>query len=422
MHAVKTQTRSGFFHGYWILLAAFLTQVVLHGSAGYSFSLYVLPLVDEFGWTRAAIMTGNLLLSLAMGFSSPLIGRVIYKWGSPRVMAAGALVMGVCFALLSRVQSIWQFYVLFAINGLAMTAAGVLPASMVVSNWFKKRRGLAIGILGAGIGVGGFIVPWALSNFIIPGYGWRSAYLFTGLAVAAVIIPLALFVIRQTPEEMGFLPDNGDVGEDTHHRASGAPEPGLKLDQAIKTPAFWLLAFSFTVFSYANGHNFQNQVPHLQDVGFPAVQAAFAVQAVGIGSAIGKFCFGWLCDYIKSKYILIIGATLQAGATLILMNINDGSPVALLWVYGLLMGLGVGSWLPALTMTTSTTFGLVSYGVIFGILNMLFGIGGAIGPVVGGYIFDTSGSYNFAFVLCLIAYGLSVPTMFLVRTPKVKEP
>lgn len=418
MHPELTQTRPRFFYGYWILLTTFLSQVVLHGCSGYSYSLYVLPLENEFHWSRAAIMTGNLLMSLTMGLSSPFIGRLILRTGAKRVIAGGALAMAVSYALLSLTQSLWQFYLLFGVVGLGMTAAGVLPASMVVSNWFKKRRGLAIGILGMGIGVGGFTIPRILTTYIIPGFGWRTSYLFSGVLLAAAIIPLALLFIRETPEEMGFLPDNGEIGDDKHHRISSAPEPGLTLRRAMKTPAFWLMAFSFTIFSYANGHTFQNQVPHLEGLGFPAVEAAVAIQAVGIGSAFGKFGFGWLCDYIRPKYVFVIGSAIQAGATFILMSFTRSTPVLLLWAYGILMGLGIGSWLPALSMTTSTTFGLIAYGVIFGVFNMLFGVGGAIGPVAGGYIFDTTGSYYLAFVLCLIAYALAAPAMLLVRPAK----
>ena len=416
-----SQTRSRFFYGYWVLLAGFLSQVVMHGFVGYAFSLYVLPLDNAFGWSRAVIMTGNLTLSLVVGFVSPLVGRVIYKWGVKWIMTAGALVMGLGFALLSLTHSLWQFYLFYAIVGVGSAATGVVPTSMVVANWFKKRRGFAIGILGAGIGVGGFVVPRLLSNYIFPNFGWCRAYLVSGIISVAIIIPLSLWLIRPRPEDMGLLPDNGKVEEDKYRRTSDAPQLGIKLDQALKTASFWLMVVAFTAFGFANGHTFQNQVPYLEDIGFPLIEAAAALQAVGIGSAIGKLGFGWLCDYIPPKYTLIIGSALQASATLILMSITNSSSLLLLWMYGILMGLGIGSWLPALSMTTSVTFGLIDYGVIFGIYNMLFMGIGAVSPVVGGYIFDTTGSYHLAFFLCLAFYAIAVLSMLLVRRPKLNK-
>jgi len=415
------QPRSRFFYGYWILLVGFICQVIMNGFVMYSFSLYVLPLDNEFGWSRAAIMTGNLVLALIMGFTSPLVGRIIYRWGAKSVIAAGALAMGVGFALLSLTQSLWQFYLFYAVIGLGATATGVVPLSIVAANWFKRRRGFAIGILGMGIGAGGFVAPRLLSSYVIPSLGWRAAYLASGIISAVIIIPLSLWLIKWRPEDMGLLPDNGDVGEDEHRGASGVTEPGLKLNQAMKTLAFWLMAVSFTAFGFSNSHTFQNQVPHLEDIGFLSIEASVALQAVGIGSAIGKFGFGWLCDYIRPKYVLIIGAVLQAGATLILMSVNNTAPILLIWIYGLVMGLGIGSWLPAISMNTSDTFGLVDYGTIFGVYNMLFMLIGAVSPVIGGYIFDTTGSYHLGFVLCLIFYAVTVLSVLPMRRPEMSK-
>ncbi|MFH0847481.1 MAG: MFS transporter [Chloroflexota bacterium] len=416
------QKRSRFFYGYLILLATFLFQVVVHGCSGYSFGLYVLPLQDEFHWSRAMIMTGSLVWSLLMGFAAPFIGRFVNRWGARRVIAVGGLLIGVGFALQSLTRSLWQFYLLYAVIGLGSTASGVVSASMVLSHWFRKRRGFAIGILGMGIGVGGFTVPRLLSSYVIPS-SWRMAYLVSGVTAVSIIFPLSLLVIRQTPEEMGLLPDNGRLVEaktvQGKNGVSVVPETGLRLEQAMKTPAFWLMSVAFLAFSFANGHTFQNQTPHLQDVGFSAAKAAIALQAVGIGSATGKFGFGWLCDYIRPKYVLVIGSALEVVATLMLMGMTGSAAETSLWTYGLLMGLGVGSWLPVLSMATSATFGLLAYGVILGVYTMLFHVGNAIGPVVGGYVFDVTGSYNLPFKLCLIAYAVTVPTMLLVRAPRM---
>jgi predicted MFS family arabinose efflux permease len=150
------------------------------------------------------------------------------------------------------------------------------------------------------------------------------------------------------------------------------------------------------------------------------VVAASALSVVGIGSAIGKFGFGWLCDFIPPKYILVIGSVLQAGATLILVKVTPDSPAFLLWLYAIMFGLGIGSWLPAISMTTNATFGLIAYGDIFGIYTMLFMVNNAVAPWVGGYIFDTTGNYHPAFLLSLIFYAPVVLCMLLTRRPKRK--
>lgn len=417
----RFQTRFRFFYGYWILLVGFLCQVVMNGCAVYAFSLYVMPLGIEFSWNRATIMGGYMMLQLMIGFASFLVGRLMYKWNVKWIIAAGALLMGIGFASLSLTQALWQFYLLNIIVGLGSAATGVVPTSMVVSSWFKKRRGLAIGILGTGIGVGGFVMPLLLGTYVLPHFGWGMGYIVSGIISAGVLIPLSLWFIKPRPEDMGLLPDNGTPSEDKHNRASDAPEPGIKLDEALKTHAFWLMVIAFTVFGIANSQTFQNAVPHLQDVGFSAVVAASALGVVGIGSAIGKFGFGWLCDFIQPKFILVIGSVLQAGATLILMRVTPYSPAFILWLFAIMFGLGIGSWLPAISMTTNATFGLVAYGDIFGIYTMLFMVSGAVAPWIGGYIFDTTGNYNLAFMLCIIFYALAVLCVLLMRHPKHKE-
>jgi MFS family permease len=418
MQREPVQTRRRFFYGYWILLVGFLCLVISQGCGGYAFSLFVLPLADKFGWSRGTIMVGNLMWLLSLGLASPFVGRLINRWGTKWVIVAGALLMGTGFMLISLIQALWQFYLLWVVIGIGAGAAGVVPASTMVNNWFKKRRGFAIGILGAGIGVGGFVIPWILSNYIFPGFPnltWRAGYLFSGIISVVIIIPLAIWIIKEAPPEKDILPESDRHGETKTPRISDAYEPGLKLAQAWKTQAFWLLIVGFVTFGFAANLVFQNQVPHLQDIGFTAIQAAISMQALGIGSAIGKFAFGWLCDYIQPKYTLIIGSIIQAGALVILMIITTSSPLPLLWTYGILIGLGYGCWLPALSMNTTFYFGLVAYSVIFGIYNFLFAAGCAIGPVTGGYIFDRTGSYHLAFILCFIFYAICVLTMLFVR-------
>jgi predicted MFS family arabinose efflux permease len=238
--------------------------------------------------------------------------------------------------------------------------------------------------------------------------------------MAVLIIPLALILVRARPEDMGLLPDGETVvkrnGDGT--KVEPVKDTGLSLQAALRTPAFWLMGTGFITFAIANMALFQNQTPHFQDIGFSAAAAATAMSVVGIGSAIGKFSFGWLCDFIKAKYILVIGSVLQLTATIILLNITPSSPMVLIWLYALTLGLGIGSWLPALSMTVSSTFGLLAYGVIFGIMNMIFMGGGSIGPVIAGSIYDANQSYFWAFIMAIVLHCISIPAMLMVRRPQ----
>lgn len=417
-----SNTKQRFFYGYFVLFACFLAQVISSGIITYCFSVYVKPLTDTFGWSRAGLMAGSTVMNLASGFAAPVVGRLINRWGSRFVIALGSLITGSGFALLSLTNDTWHFYLFYAVVGIGWATMGIVPTSAVVSNWFKRRRGFAIGILGAGIGVGGFLMPLLTSVILIPNFGWRTSYFITGLIPAIVMIPVSLLVIRERPEEMGLLPDNDtNIHVMEKVRKNAAPERSLTFSEAVRTIPFWLMFIAFLTFSFANQSIFQNHAPHLQQIGFADAIAASAISISGIGSAFGKFGLGWLCDFVSSKYALVLGILFQASAVFILMNIKPDSPVFLVWTYAILLGLGVGSWLPAQSMTTSTIFGLGSYGTIFGVINLSSMIGGALGPLLAGMIFDANGSYYWAFIAAFGFYAIALPTIMLVRRPKINR-
>jgi MFS family permease len=311
---------------------------------------------------------------------------------------------------------LWQFYLFYITVGTGTSFVGVVPATTVVSNWFKKRRGWAIGILGTGIGAGAVLLPLVIGAFLIPEFGWRTSYVASGVFVILTITPLSLLIIRQKPEDMGLLADGSDNNQsfdmDTEHGSDS--EVGLSLKNALKTRAFWLMALAFFTICTANQALMQNHVPHLSDMGYASRITALALSIVGIGSGIGKFTFGWLCDFIKPKYTLAIGAVFGISSVVVLMNTDAVSSVFMIGSYALMLGLCVGSWLPAMSMNVSRTFGLASYSVIFGAISLIFTFGGALGPTVAGIMYDYNQSYNLAFIISMALYGITIPAILLV--------
>ena len=206
--------KSRLFYGYWILTVAFLCLFLMSGFVKYSFSLYVRRLAAEFDWSRAQIMAGSTITGLVMGISALVIGRIIYHYRARKVIATGALVAGCGLALLSLTRELWYFYLVFAVVGAGAAGMGVVVMSTIVSNWFRKRRGWAIGILGTGIGAGGFAMPLFVGVFLIPSFGWRTAYLVSGLLTLLLIVPLSFLVIRLRPADKGLLPVGNENPKD----------------------------------------------------------------------------------------------------------------------------------------------------------------------------------------------------------------
>ena len=353
------------------------------------------------------------------GVSAPYVGRLVDRYGAKKVLALGAFLTGLGFVLLSLVQTLWHFYGAYIIVGVGMAATGMVPATAVVSNWFEKRRGTAIGIMSAGIGAGGFALAPLIGVYLIPNFGWRVSYFALAL-ITWLIIPLVLLVIRTKPADMGLYPD-GRQDSEAMAEASPSASEGLSVKMALATTSLWLIAVSFLANGFSEVGLLQSQVPYLVDVGFPLATAATAYGVVGLWSLIGKFGFGWLCDRVQAKYACAIGFGVQLVGIIILMNVRPAAPAALLWLYVVVIGFGVGSWLPTMSMLISTNFGLAAYGILFGMITLAQSIGSSTGPLMAGYMYDATGSYHWAFIIFLSLFAIAIPTILVVRRPKAPQ-
>jgi len=408
-----------FFYGYWILVATFICLLVMSGCNYWAFSLFVKPLQSDLGWSRGTIMAAFTIFLLVTGVTSPFIGRIIDRYGAKKAIFIGALVSGLALASLGLLNDSWHFYLAYAVIGIGQAAMGPVAQSSIVSNWFKKKRGFAIGVMSTGIGAGGFTLAPIIGGYLIPNLGWELSYIVLAIITWALVIPLALFVIKTKPAEMGLYPDGLAIPETTKSNKNLNPATeGLTLRMALATSAFWLIAVSFLTTAFSQVGVTQSQVNHLGDIGFSTTLAATIHGFVGLVSGIGKFGFGWLCDRIAPKYAAALGHSLIAAGILILVNLKPTSPSILIWLYVIIFGMGLGAWLPTMSILTSTNFGLVSYGAIFGMMTLAQSIGASIGPLIAGTIYDTAQSYHSVFIIFLALYAIAIPTMLLVRRPK----
>ena len=406
------------FYGYWVVVAAFFCVFIMSGCGFYAFSLFVRPLQADFGWDRGGIMAAFAVYFLVMGVASPFVGRLVDRYGARKVIAIGAVIGGLGFILLSLMNNLWYFYGGYIVTGIGMAAIGAVPASAVVSNWFKKRRGTAIGLMSAGVGAGGFVLAPLVGGYLIPNFGWRVSYRALAL-LTWMLIPLVLRVIKTKPADMGLYPDGMPAPEAMAvTEASLSASEGLSLKMALATPTLWLIAVSFLASAFSHVGVIQNQVPYLEDIGFPVAAAAGALGGVGLGSLIGKLGFGWLCDRIQPKYACCISLVLQLVSIIILMSVQPVSPLAIIWLYAIVMGLGAGGWLPTMSMLISASFGSASYGAVFGVIIFAQSIGIAAGPLMAGYMYDTMNTYHWAFIILSALYIVAIPAVLAVRRPK----
>ena len=409
--------KNKFFYGYWIVLAGIATMALGSGLIFYGFSVLNKPIGDEFGWGRGVVVVAFAIFMFAAATTSPIVGHLGDKIGPRRVFLLGTIVTLLALVLLSRISAIWHFYLLHRCLGAGFVLMGTVPLSMLLSSWFYRLRGTMQGIAFSGIGLGGLVLAPLIGNYLIPNLGWRNTYLVMAFILLVIMLPLIFFVIKDHPHQEGLRPygqEEDAVPDDRGSTTKGAT--GLSLRETLGTSAFWIAALTFAVYGMSMNAALQNQVSILTEQGFAATSAVAAIGISGLSSGVGKLLFGYLCDRINPKYVVAISSAMIAFSLVIM--IQAGS-MAHLWLYAVLLGLGMGGWAPNLAMLAANYFGLKHYGVVLGTLYLVFMVGEGIGPMVAGFVYDQSGSYHLILAVLAGLCFVSVFAIAVIRKPQI---
>ena len=406
------------FYGWWIVAVSAITLLLAGGIGYYTFGAFFTPLVGEFGWNRAQISLSMSIMGL-IGLAGPLFGMWVERFGARRTMMLGALVMGLAFACLGFTSSLHYFYVMYFVVAVGQMAILHIPVLTLVSQWFEKRRGLAMGVSVAGLGLGGMIML-PLSAYLISLLGWQWTYRILGVAICLILLPLINLVVRNTPGDMGMLPDGdrrAQRDDDCAARPCGnAGAQVWTLSGALRTPTFWMLVAAFTLVFTGTSSVIAHAVPFFVGQGFSNQTASTIVgSAVGV-SILGRIGTGYLCDRVPVKYAAMLFFVLQAVALLVLISAGTGAAVpAFIAIFGLAMG-GLFVLEP---LVIREYFGLSSFASIYGGLWAFETLGWGAGPYITGYVFDKTGSYDSAFLVFLVATLVATALIMLVRSPRL---
>jgi len=404
-----------FFYGYWIVLAGFVTLTLSSGLTYYGFSVMNTPVANAFGWSRGEVTLGFTCFAVAMAVTSPLVGRLTDNRGPRQVLIIGTIVLSLSLILLSRISSLWSYCLLHWGLGMSMTLLGAVPISVIVSNWFHRRRGTLQGLSFIGLGFGGFAFGPLIGNHLIPNLGWRNTYAVMALLSLVIMTLVILFLVRNHPREKGLSPYGAEatgIAED--HGSEAGKAPGLSLKEALGKSSFWLIALTAAVYGMGLTGGLQNLVSILTKQGFTAGDAAFAVGIVGLSSAAGKFVFGYLCDRIDPKYTT---AAAYAFTGLSLTVLTLAHSMYHLWLYGIILGLGMGGWAPNMATLAANYFGRKQYGSIQGTIHLIFMLGEAVGPAVVGRVYDQAGTYHPILITLSILCAAAIPLIIIIRKP-----
>jgi MFS family permease len=384
--------------GHRSLAASFVTLGLVYG-VWYAYSLFLVALLQEFGWSRSLLAGAFSLFALVHGLVSPVLGwlcnRVAPRW----VIASGGLLLATGLVLDGAIARPWQLYAAFGlVTALGVAMAGWLPAVVVVQRWFPRRLGLALGLAGSGVGVGIFLVV-PLCQLLIEHLGWRWAFRTIGVLVLLWVIPAALLLVREPPAAAA------------RSRAAGT----RGLGDTARRPAFWLLASSFFLGGLASQSLLVHQGAYLVDQGLSALVAASVVSVVGLTSVLGKTGWGWLSDRLGREPVHSLGIVLIVASigALGLVALGWGAPAA--YAYGALVGVGYAATSSLAPAIVGDRFGGARFASIFGVLQVFPPLGGALGPWVAGRIFDATRSYRLAFLGVLGAALAATLALWLAR-------
>lgn len=405
------------FYGWYIVAACFLLCFLFAGAGFYSFSIFIEPIEKEFGWNRAAISLTMSIYLITGGLMGPVFGRLIGRFGPRRVMFVCALAAGACFILVSLTRWLWYFYVIYGLLAVAVCGMGVVPVSSLLSNWFEKRRGTAIGVSMVGISAGGLLLA-PMVGLVTVHFGWKAAFVIIGLLVWIIALPAVCFVVRDRPEELGLMADNEDPaeaglaggGDGTRIFAEGWPASAV-----FRGRAFWCIFVSFFLTPMAQMGVLQHQVPLIMDAGISQAAAAAALGVTAGVGGLGKLCFGRISDIWPFRYVILLSFGLQAMSVLLLLFAE--TPL-MVWVYAVCFGFSMGGVVVLLPLVVGHFWGLLSYGVLLGALWVANSLGGALGTYASGLIYDYAGDYRYALYLFVTAYIASIACFFLAGRPR----
>jgi MFS family permease len=414
---VQQPSSRGIFYGWWITAASALILFITVGIGLYAPPVFMVPLQDHFGWSRATIAAGSSVAALTTGLISPIVGFWIDRYGARKVMSLGALLMAGSMASFAAMESLWQLYVINMLAAIGLACTAWIPNQTLISNWFRRRRGLAMGISLAGIGLGGLTFA-PLADLLIMRLGWRLA--FAGLAslILAIAVAVVLAVVRSRPADLGLLPDGDETpGDDlAHMEAEGADggASGLELRESLRTSAFWTLSLCNFLSVFASFSIVVHLVAFLGDQGLERTAAGSLGLTIGV-SVGGRLFFGLLADRLTTARVMSVALILLAGGTLFLFVIRSGGALP---GFVIMFGLAFGGTAVLLPLLVGECFGLRSFGRILGLIMIPATLGAAIGPILTGRIYDVTGSYRLAFILHIAALASAALAIYFLRPPQ----
>jgi MFS family permease len=383
----------------WVIVAVGIVVSCIGVGTMMSLTVFLEPVAAEMGWSRAGVSAASMLAFLCMGVSSLAWGAASDRYGTRVVVLAGGVLLGLGLGAVSRADELWQFQVLFGVLVGVAAGSSYTPLIATTTNWFTRHRSLAVALVSVGLGIGAVTVA-PLATWIIVNHGWRTAMLVLGGVAWAVVIPAAL-LLRRPPAP----PDRSTM------MADGGAE--LSVPQALRTPQFIAIALTFFACCAAHSGPIFHMVSYVRVCGVEPLAATTVFSAAGLGGLAGRIGFALMADRIGAKPVLVVGLVAQAVSILLYTAARD---LPSLYALSALFGFAYGGVMPLYAILIRQYFGARIMGATFGAAVLVSTLGMAIGPLAGGWIFDSFGAYYWLYVGSF-AVGLGAVAIALTFRP-----
>ena len=414
--------RLPFYYG-WVVLGMFVLAGSLAAASSQPFmAVMLVPITEEFGWSRTEATTAISAGTIGTGFVSPFIGRLADRYGPRFLVPAGGLLLALAFFLIAGVNALWQFYGAYILaRSIASPCLSGVGAQTAMVNWFSTMRGRAVGII---------VMTFPLANsvqapvaqWISQELGWREVFMVLGVLSAVLVIGPGYALLRKRPEELGLFPD-GAPGPIERTRGSGRGVPaGAKardfdftLQQAMRTRVFWFIVAASFLSILGGGAVSFHQVAYFRDLGLSPTIAAASISTFTLAGAFSSGLWGFLSEKVSER-LLAAGLT-TAGALVVLAMLEVRTEVMALSV-STVFGLTTRGGGTLFNLLLASYYGRGNFGSISGFFQTFSSFGLGIGPFIGALIFDLTDGYRLLFMLLSATYGTTALILFLV----VREP
>lgn len=406
------QDRNKIFYGWYIVGACVVITLYTGGVVHFGFTAVFEPIAEEFNWSYAQISLASSLRGLEMGLLAPFMGFLVDRYGPRRLIFAGSILVCLGFITLSRTSSLATFYVAFALLACGMSTCAGTVLMTAVANWFNRKAGIAIGIVACGFGLGGLLVP-AVTG-LIDWLGWRDAMVVAGLGTLVIVLPLSL-VVRHKPEQYGYHPDGELIGpvdiKDFQERPP-AGEISISAGQALKGRTFWQLGISSMCHAFVVGAVVTHVMPYLSSLGIARSTSSVIAFILPVVSIVGRLSSGWLGVRYGSRHVFA-ASFISMTAGLLLFGYTTAGAMWLLVPFIITFSIGWGCSVTSRLSLLRESFGRSNFGKILGFISGLMMLGNVAGAPLAGWVYDTWGSYQGAW----LGYGaITLLASFLVFT------